>query len=336
MRVPSDGQDGRCSGIGRVATARVHGSGNTGGSDPAAQPSVEREFTSHQTHGFSKAEFSDVTLTSEGLGWASAFVSRQRENRYQRTFAACDDPLVSFVINGPIPFERTINGVSVERKFLPGSFGIVPAGTAFDARNEMPLQSMQIYVRQAAVEEIAAEMTKGDPRKIEIIPRFAVFDRLLGQLAVGLCEAARDPVPCPPLYVDHLAGAFAARLVKEHSAARLKAPSATQGLSSRQLKSVFDYIESNIQAALSLRDLATVTRLSPNHFARLFKQSTGLTPYNYVLRRRVARAQLLLSRTDASIAQIAADSGFGDQTHLTRAFKRLIGATPGSYRKSHE
>lgn len=341
MREMADSQEGDCPGTGGLDNQRVRRGAWAKDlqARPGAQlarPSVAGEFTSAQTHGFSKAEFSDVTLTSEGLGWASTFISRQTENPYQKAFETCDDPLVAFIINGPVPFERTINGVSVERKFLSGSFGIVPAGTAFDARNEMPLESMHIYVRQAMVEEIAAEMTKGDPSKIEIIPQFAVFDRFLAQLALGLCEAARDPQLSSPIYVDHLAGAFAARLVKEHSAARLNAPPATKGLSARQLRSVNEYIDANIQTSLALRDLAEVANLSSNHFARLFKKSTGFTPYQYVLKRRVDRAQSLLSRSTLSIAQIAVDSGFGDQTHLTRAFRQLTGVTPASYRKTHK
>jgi AraC family transcriptional regulator len=84
---------------------------------------------------------------------------------------------------------------------------------------------------------------------------------------------------------------------------------------------------------LTLRDLAAVAHLSPYHFARLFKISTGLPPRRYVIARRVDRAQQLLrGGDDLTLAQVAARAGFWDQGHLTRHFRRLVGVTPKRFR----
>jgi AraC family transcriptional regulator len=105
------------------------------------------------------------------------------------------------------------------------------------------------------------------------------------------------------------------------------------GLSGRRLRAVLEYIHRHLDAALTLRDLAAVAHLSPYHFARLFKVSTGLPPRRYVIARRVERAQQLLrSRDDLALAQVAARSGFWDQGHFTRHFKRLVGVTPKRFR----
>ena len=291
------------------------------------------EFTSDQTHGFSRAGFTDVAVSSEGLGWTSAFVSRQRENPYQGSFAACANPLIGFVLNGPLSIRRTVNGVPQERKFTPGSFGIVPAGAAFDARIDTPIETIHIYIRQEIIEEVASDFSPGDPAKLKLIPQFSAFDQLLEQLAVGLCEAAREADPSSSLYADHLARTFAARLVKKHSTAACHAASSTDGLSQRQLDRVLELIETNLAAPLSLADMARDSRLSPNHFARLFKRSTGFTPYQYLMRRRIDRAQRLLAEKNISITDIAVECGFGNQMHLTRAFAPLVGTTPASYRR---
>ncbi|WP_128254649.1 helix-turn-helix domain-containing protein [Falsirhodobacter deserti] len=292
-----------------------------------------RIFKSSETHGFSVADFSEVSITSESLDWTSAFVSRQKISPYQRQFAECNDPLVSFALSGPVFIGRTINGIPRRQEFVPGSFGIIPAGVPFDSQTDVPVESLQIYVRQAIIEEIAGELGKGDPSKIEIISRFAVLDQLLEQLAIAISDAAKNPTPFSHLYVDQLASTFAARLVVEHSTATIVPERVHEGLTQRQMNTLNEYIEANLRTTLSLSSLAKVNSLSPSHFARLFKKSTGMTPYQYVLRRRTSRAQHLLSQTDRPIEQVAVDSGFGDQPHFTRIFKRLMGVTPANYRK---
>jgi AraC family transcriptional regulator len=79
--------------------------------------------------------------------------------------------------------------------------------------------------------------------------------------------------------------------------------------------------------------MAAVARLSPYHFARQFKAATGLPPHQYVLARRVERAQeLLQGGGDSSLAEVAARAGFADQSQFNYHFKRLVGVTPGRFR----
>jgi AraC family transcriptional regulator len=78
--------------------------------------------------------------------------------------------------------------------------------------------------------------------------------------------------------------------------------------------------------------MAAVARLSSYHFAHQFKQATGLPPYQYVIMRRVERAQHLLRRGDLPLAEVAARAGFPDQSAFSRHFKRLLGVTPGQFR----
>jgi AraC family transcriptional regulator len=106
-----------------------------------------------------------------------------------------------------------------------------------------------------------------------------------------------------------------------------------RGLSARRLEAVLGYIREHLHAALTLRDLAAAAHLSPYHFARRFKESTGLSPHRYVIARRIERAkQLLRGDEELSLAQVAARVGFWDQGHFTRHFKRLVGVTPKRFR----
>jgi AraC family transcriptional regulator len=105
------------------------------------------------------------------------------------------------------------------------------------------------------------------------------------------------------------------------------------GLPRHKLRAAVEYIEEHLDAEISLDDLAAVVHLSPYHFARLFKASTGLPPHQYVITRRIERAKRLLrGGDDLSLAQVAARVGFWDQGHFTRHFKRLVGVTPRRFR----
>jgi AraC family transcriptional regulator len=105
------------------------------------------------------------------------------------------------------------------------------------------------------------------------------------------------------------------------------------GLSGRRLRAVLEYIHRHLAADLTLRDLAAVAHLSPYHFARLFKISTGLPPRQYVIACRVEWAkQLLRGGDDLTLAQVAARAGFSDQSQFSRHFKRHVGVTPKRFR----
>jgi len=80
--------------------------------------------------------------------------------------------------------------------------------------------------------------------------------------------------------------------------------------------------------------LARQIGFSPYHFARLFRQTTGESPHQFVLRQRIERAQRLLAEGGMPLAHVAVESGFADQSHLTRAFKRQLGLTPRAYRRA--
>lgn len=106
------------------------------------------------------------------------------------------------------------------------------------------------------------------------------------------------------------------------------------GLPPRTLQRVREYVEANLENHIHLQALARIAGFSTSHFARAFKESEGVTPHLYIVQRRVRRAQALLARTDLPIAEIAAMSGFSDQSHCTRRFREQVGVNPGNYRRS--
>ena len=97
---------------------------------------------------------------------------------------------------------------------------------------------------------------------------------------------------------------------------------------------VHEFIEAHLEKSIALRELAGIARLSSSHFARAFRQSAGVSPHDYLMQRRVARAQDLLGSTDLPLSEIAIACGFADQSHFSRRFKERLGITPSRYRWS--
>ncbi|HEY0799748.1 MAG TPA: AraC family transcriptional regulator, partial [Steroidobacteraceae bacterium] len=105
-----------------------------------------------------------------------------------------------------------------------------------------------------------------------------------------------------------------------------------RGLPHRALKRVEEYIDSHLDSALDVHELAALVHLSSFHFIRLFHKSVGLTPRKYVIQSRVMRARELLATTDLPLTEIALATGFSDQSHFSRRFHELVGIPPRAFR----
>jgi AraC-like DNA-binding protein len=112
---------------------------------------------------------------------------------------------------------------------------------------------------------------------------------------------------------------------------RAAAPS-SGALPECRVRRVTEFIQKNLDKDLPLAELAAVVYMSPYHFARLFKYSTGLPPHRFVVRERIARARAVLTTRELSIAQISRMVGFRTPSHFTTVFRRVLGITPGAFR----
>jgi AraC family transcriptional regulator len=151
---------------------------------------------------------------------------------------------------------------------------------------------------------------------------------LILEALLGLVREVEQPGLMGRIYAESLALAILTELVRYHPGA----PSQAEGIASRRLPRITEYIEAHLGADLSLVDLAAEAGISRAHFVREFRRLTGLSPHQYVLRRRVERAAALLKTRDPCLKALALDVGFSSQSHLTAAFRRVYGITPGAYR----
>ncbi|MGA0599994.1 helix-turn-helix domain-containing protein [Caulobacter sp. KR2-114] len=107
------------------------------------------------------------------------------------------------------------------------------------------------------------------------------------------------------------------------------------GLAPWQIRKVTAHVDSHLDDAVGVPELAALARLSVSQFSRAFKHSFGLSPHAYVMGRRIAQAQALMLRAREPLSQIAIAVGLADQAHLSKLFRRLTGETPNAWRRAH-
>jgi len=158
--------------------------------------------------------------------------------------------------------------------------------------------------------------------------------RKIRSVMAELCSAIRsalDDERCTAEASLHRA----AELLREMGEATAAMPEQLGGrLAPWQIRKVSNYVDAHLSRSMSNEDLAALVRLTPSHFGRAFRNSFGEPPHEYVIRRRIERAQGLMLSTAAPLSEIALDCGLADQSHLTRLFRRIAGQTPRAWRRA--
>jgi AraC family transcriptional regulator len=156
--------------------------------------------------------------------------------------------------------------------------------------------------------------------------RFTGCDRVLFECARRLAKESADGFPNGPLFWNDVASAIIARLIARHSSAVSHRGRGRLG------RDVFEklkaYVLSHLDAPIDVTALADIAGRSPFHFSRVFARSVGMTPHRYVVHLRVQRAAELVRHGRGSLAEIAARTGFADQSHLSRWVRRVHGVSP--------
>jgi len=230
--------------------------------------------------------------------------------------------------------ETTLDGVATSTLHdYSGRLTFVPAGHEFHGwqRPRELLRSMVVTFDPAS-QLIDPELRFGE---IEFQPRLFFFDEMLWTAAMALKKQIENPTGHPESYGEALGAVLVHRLVQLQGVGAEPAAAGT-GLAPRHRTILADYIEDHLHEQIPLVTLAKLVRLSPFHFARLFKQSFGEPPHRYVTRQRIERAKRMLAQGERSVAEIGFEVGFGESSSFTAAFRKMTGTTPARFRRQLE
>ena len=275
-------------------------------------------------------------LSSHAVGWESLGIAYDWYPVEKVPKITSQQHSIGIFTDVPSPAitERYIGSSFKREEIVRGSCVIIPANTSQYAEWNKGSGAVTLAIDPTVFAQTIHEVV--DPDAIELLPQFATPDPFIYQIGVALKSALTKQSDSSRLYAETLVNSLILHLLENYSTTRVNLQESVSGkLPQRKLQLVIDYINAYLDRDLSLRELSSVAQMSPQYFSQLFKQTTGTTPHQYVIRCRIARAKYLLQQGKLSIAEIATMVGFVDQSHLHRYFKRLVGVTPRAFQQSN-
>jgi AraC family transcriptional regulator len=272
--------------------------------------------------------------TSYRMRWKGLQAVRYRHssNREVSTTHTPEAHVLTLLVRPPEKMELRCEGGKRDMS-PPGTILVSPAGSPVRWRRQGSIDALLVLLEPRLVARVAAESFEFDPARTVLPPLDGLNAPELRSAMLAADAELRAGGVGWPLMAESLAIILSVHLIRHTTGAHRLPVSAEGVLSPRKLRPVVEYIMENLEGSPTLEQMAAVAHVSPYHFARQFKAATGLPPHQYLIARRIERAQHLLQRDDElGLAEVALRVGFPDQSRFSFHFKRMVGITPGQFR----
>lgn len=240
---------------------------------------------------------------------------------------------VQIQLGRPSKLEAIQEGRLLKGRFINGDLIYTPPKVRYGARWKEERELLVILLEPSFVARAAQGFVGGE--HIDTVPQFRFRDPLIEGIGRALGAELESDNSSDRLYAELLANVLAVHLVKHYSASQHALQKRNGQLPKHILRRAMEFINDSLDRNITLAEIGARVEMSPYHFARMFKYSTGLAPHQYVLDLKIDRAKTLLSKTSLPLAEIAYRLGFASQSHFTALFRRFTSTTPGAYRKMH-
>ena len=237
---------------------------------------------------------------------------------------------VSLHLGEPTPIAWHSEGKHGRETVASGSILLASRGSEDAISFVKPVRRILVNLESSLLQRAFPEGDTG--HDVEFANQWGVPDPQVEYILRALEADLEAGHPAGRLFGESLLCALAVHLYTHYAVTLPAIPKPRHGLPRARLNRVIEYVEAHIDQDIALADLATMAGMSAHYFSELFKQSLQLSPHQYVLRRRIERARKLLNDPAITVFEAAVRSGFADQSHFTKTFRRVVGVTPSGYR----
>jgi AraC family transcriptional regulator len=230
----------------------------------------------------------------------------------------------------PKRHQHTSHFVALELSEPASLVWVMSRGTEHSVSFPKPAERIILNLEPNLLQQASPENNKG--REVALINQAGRQDAQVEYILRALEADLQDGLPGGKLFGESLLCALAVHLQRSYGVAPPRGMKPGNGLPRIRLNRVIEYIEARLDREIALSALAQIAGMSPHYFCELFKQSVNVSPYQYVLRRRIEHAKKVLEEPGVTVFEAAMRSGFSDQSQFTKIFRRVVGVTPTSYR----
>jgi AraC family transcriptional regulator len=271
--------------------------------------------------------------SSEPQGWKNIVVEEFCQPPGQETYQSQTEHTICISLNNrPSRLSQVMGDRRYTGLVTQGDIAIAPAGELFFCQWSEQDKYLRIRIASQFLQQVAQEALEISRDRAELLSEFRVRNPQIEAIAMMLLTELKNGGLAGQLYVESLTNILTVHLLRNYSAAQRYVTSDHGKLGDRQLIQVTDYISDHLAQDIKLSDLAKLLGMSQFHFARLFKQSIGVTPHQYVLQQRLERAKHLLKQTELPVMEIAMLCGFSSHSHLGKWIRQHTGMAPKDYR----
>ena len=289
---------------------------------------------------FPKYLAGEVIADSVELHWPGLYARRWRLPRVvdRLLVPATPEPHISCSLRGMAEFrERDVGGAWITRQIRGGDLFVTRSGTPYEVRLQSPpgeeLENLSLHIAVEPFRAALEALYPGSADRVEVVDFFG-RDEILWPICLTCAGLLAARVPGKSPRVATLTQLVAAHLVERYTVVAAGTPARRGGLPIRHLRKVQDYVDEHLAEEISIESLAERVDLSSSHFSHVFKESTGMTPLQFVTRQRMTRAQQLIRETGLSIIRVGLDVGYTSPSHFAQVFRRVVGVTPTEFRSS--
>jgi AraC family transcriptional regulator len=280
----------------------------------------------------------EVVADSASLQWQGLFARLLRLPRVvdHLLVPATPEPHISYNLRGTARFrERDVGGAWITNEIRGGDLFVTRSRVPYEVRFESPpgqeVESLAIHIALEPFLSALEAKYPGRADHVEVADYFGT-DEVLQHICLTCAAMLAARIPGKSPCIAALTHLFATHLVERYTEPAAQARGQSGGLPIRQLRKVEDYTREHLGEEISIEALADLAELSPFHFSRVFKETTGMTPLQFVTRERITRAQQLIRESSRSLIDVGMEVGYTNPSHFAKVFRKVVGVTPSDFR----